>query len=150
MTARRAPRLTAVLLALPLLLSACAGEDAEVASPGLSPTPVEASSPTAPPAAGPTEGQAVDEEPAAKIIDLTVADGKVSGDTGRVPVELGSRVRVVITSDTTDEIHVHGYDLHEDTAPGRPSTLEFVADQPGVFEVELEESRVLLTRLQVQ
>ena len=152
MIARRTPRLAAALLALPLLLTACAGESAEVSSPAPEATTPAAAAPAtsaAVPTVGPTEGQAVDEEDTTQIA-VTVAGGKATGDTGRVPVALGSRVRLTVTADVTDEIHVHGYDLHEDTATGTPATLEFVADQPGVFEVELEESRVLLTRLQVQ
>jgi hypothetical protein len=47
-------------------------------------------------------------------------------------------------------VHVHGYDLTVDTVPGQPVTVEFTADIPGVFEVELEESKLPLTRLQVQ
>jgi hypothetical protein len=84
------------------------------------------------------------------VIALAVTAGTVSGETGRVVVELGSEVRIEVTADTTDEVHVHGYDLTVDTVPGQPVTVEFTADIPGVFEVELHESELLLTRLQVQ
>jgi len=87
---------------------------------------------------------------AAQVIALTVTAGKVSGATGRVDVDLGSEVRIEVTADVADEVHVHGYDLMVDTVPGRPVTVEFTADVPGVFEVELEESKLPLTRLQVQ
>jgi heme/copper-type cytochrome/quinol oxidase subunit 2 len=65
-------------------------------------------------------------------------------------VELGSTVEVVVTADVAQEVHIHGYDLHVDTVVGQPVTKEFVASTPGVFEVELEQSKTLLTRLQVQ
>ncbi|MCW2607889.1 MAG: uncharacterized protein JWO60_2582, partial [Frankiales bacterium] len=83
-------------------------------------------------------------------VDLTVVGGKVTGDTGRVRIGLGDRVRLTVTADVADEVHLHGYDLHADTAAGQAASLEFVADRPGIFEVELEESRLALTRLQVQ
>ncbi len=86
----------------------------------------------------------------AQVIALAVTAGDVSGETGRVVVELGSEVRVEVTADVSDEVHVHGYDLTVDTVPGRPVSLEFTADLPGVFEVELHDSRLQLTRLQVQ
>ena len=154
MITRSAARLAAAGLLLPLLLTACGGESDDVgaaaeptsaatsaaASPLAVPTPSSAAQPT---------GQAADDEDAT-VVSLTVAGGKVTGDTGRVPVPLGARVRLTVLADTADEVHLHGYDLHVDTTPGSPVNLEFVADRPGVFEAELEESRVLLTRLQVQ
>jgi hypothetical protein len=87
---------------------------------------------------------------AAQVIALTVTGGRVSGATGRVPVRLGSPVALQVTADVAEEVHVHGYDLMKDTVPGQPVTIQFTADIPGVFEVELEESKLPLTRLQVQ
>jgi heme/copper-type cytochrome/quinol oxidase subunit 2 len=84
------------------------------------------------------------------VIALVVTAGDVSGATGRVVVELGSEVRIEVTADVVDEVHVHGYDLTVDTVPGRAVITEFTADIPGVFEVELEESKLPLTQLQVQ
>lgn len=146
-------RAAAAALLLPLALAACAGDaepaDTPVAA-ATSAAPVPSSLPTTPvPVLSATPSQAADEE-SAQVVTLTVVGGEVTGDTGRVPVEQGSRVRLTVTADVVDEIHLHGYDLHQDTIAGQPATLEFTADQPGVFEVELEESRVLLTRLQVQ
>ena len=40
-----------------------------------------------------------------------MAAGNVSGETDRVVVELGSEVRIEVTADVPDEVHVHGYDL---------------------------------------
>ena len=54
-----------------------------------------------------------------------------------------------MTADQTDEVHRHGYDRKVDIAPGRPAVLEFTADVPGVFEVELEEASLKLVELQV-
>jgi hypothetical protein len=44
----------------------------------------------------------------------------------------------------------HGYDLSADVAPGRPAVIDFTADAPGVFEVELEQAHLRLFELQVQ
>jgi len=77
-------------------------------------------------------------------IDLTAGD-----DPGRVRVELGRTVRISITADFTDEVHIHGYDFRADVGPGAPAVLEFVADIPGLFEVELEEARRRVVELEV-
>jgi hypothetical protein len=86
----------------------------------------------------------------AQVIALAVTAGTVGGQTDRVVVELGSQVRIEVTADVPDEVHVHGYDLTVDTVPGQPVTVDFTADIPGVFEVELHDLELLLTRLQVQ
>jgi hypothetical protein len=59
-------------------------------------------------------------------------------------------VRLVVTSDVADEIHVHGYELEKALTPGDPATLEFMADQSGLFEVELHETGKMLTSLVVR
>jgi hypothetical protein len=84
-----------------------------------------------------------------------VAEAKVTGSnvqtaSRRVKVDLGQKVRVQVEADRAEEVHVHGYDLKGDVAPGKPAVIEFTADVPGVFEVELEESSLRLFELQVQ
>jgi hypothetical protein len=84
-----------------------------------------------------------------------LAEAKVTGDnvetaSRRVRVELGQKVRVRVEADHAEEVHVHGYDLKADVAPGKPAVIDFTADVPGVFEVELEESSRNLFELQVQ
>jgi hypothetical protein len=82
-------------------------------------------------------------------IEVEVAGGQVSGDTGRVPVTAGEQVTLVITSDVADEVHVHGYDLEAELSPGQPAEIAFDATIPGVFEVELHEAGTQLLSLQV-
>ncbi|MGH8935287.1 MAG: hypothetical protein ACRDXD_03290 [Acidimicrobiia bacterium] len=81
-------------------------------------------------------------------IVVRVEDGQVEGG-GRVEVRQGSPVRLTVEADLSEEVHVHGYDLRAEVEPGRPATLEFVADIPGIFEVELEESHLHLLELEV-
>jgi hypothetical protein len=83
-------------------------------------------------------------------IDVTVKGGKVEPPTHRVKLDSGSRVRLQVTSDHADEVHVHGYDLKKDLEAGTPGVLSFKADQTGVFEVELEDEALQLVQLQVQ
>lgn len=82
-------------------------------------------------------------------IQVTVRDGKVSPDHGRVVLRLGERVRVEVTSDSNDELHVHAYDKRVEVSAGQVAVLEFVADIPGTFEVELENSKLHLFDLRV-
>ncbi len=81
-------------------------------------------------------------------IDVAVAEGAVTGG-GEVAVPLGEAVTLRVTSDVADEIHVHTYDLYADVEAGGTATLEFVADVPGVHEIELESAGLELVSLEV-
>jgi heme/copper-type cytochrome/quinol oxidase subunit 2 len=85
----------------------------------------------------------------------TLIEAKVTGDqvdtaSRRVRVSRGEKVRIQVEADHAEEVHVHGYDLKKDVAPGEPAVIEFTADAPGVFEVELEEAALKLFELQIQ
>jgi hypothetical protein len=116
------------------------------AAPSPSPTPPGSPSPrtTTPGSPGPTASPTPD----VREVDIEVEEGRVQGPSV-VRLALGERVRLEVQADRADEVHVHGYDLLEDVAPGSPARIVFTADAPGVFEVELEGSGLLLTRLEV-
>jgi hypothetical protein len=66
-----------------------------------------------------------------------------------VKVRLGARLRITVTADVADEIHVHVYDLKQEISANSPGSVEFVADKSGVIPVELERAKLTLTRLVV-
>jgi nitrous oxide reductase len=82
-------------------------------------------------------------------IEIVVTGGEPEGGVRTETVDLGDRVTLTITSDTADEVHVHGYDLVVPLVPGEPATVSFDADQPGVWEVELHDAGNVLVELQV-
>jgi heme/copper-type cytochrome/quinol oxidase subunit 2 len=68
----------------------------------------------------------------------------------RLTVPMGTRVRIVTIADVTDHVHVHGYDLMADVAPGKPAVVAFTANVPGRFEIELEDRGRQIAQLTVQ
>jgi hypothetical protein len=86
--------------------------------------------------------------PDVDVIDLDLTTG--TEDFGRVDVLRGRTVRLRVTADVSDEVHVHGYDRFAEVAPDRPAIIEFVADIEGIFEVELEGARQLIVELKVE
>ena len=67
---------------------------------------------------------------------VAIAAGVPSGPTV-FSYDVGDTVDITVVSDVDDELHVHGYDLVFELTANVPITLDFVADVPGVFEVEI-------------
>jgi heme/copper-type cytochrome/quinol oxidase subunit 2 len=84
------------------------------------------------------------------VIEAKVTGSTVETASRRVRIDLGEKVRIRVEADRNEEVHLHGYDLSREVAPGRPAVLDFTADAPGVFEVELEQARLKVFELQVQ
>lgn len=82
-------------------------------------------------------------------VEVEVRDGEVVGGVQRVEVDTGERVLLVVTSDVADEVHVHGVDITREVEAGGAVDVDFTADIPGVFEIELEERRLQLVELVV-
>lgn len=141
MTARA---LAALLLAAALAVAGCAsGEDSAGTGDG---TPVSAA-----PTTGTTTptGAASATKSAIEVV-IAVKDGMVSPPTHRVKIAKGATVRLLITSDVDDEVHVHGYDVEKELPAGQQADVQFVADQAGLFEVETHESGIQLVQLEVR
>jgi heme/copper-type cytochrome/quinol oxidase subunit 2 len=83
------------------------------------------------------------------VVEVEVAGGASSIAGQTVNAKIGQRVLIQVASDVADEVHLHGYDLKVEVAAGSSAEIEFVADIPGVFEVELEEAGLLLFELAV-
>jgi hypothetical protein len=90
------------------------------------------------------------EDPGTVRINYTIRGGQPVGGIARDSVARGRIVVIRVTSDVADHVHVHGYDLMADVAPGAPATIRFTADAPGRFEIELEDSGVQIAELEVR
>lgn len=97
----------------------------------------------------PEEGGSMDEMESQQTISVDIVGGEPVGGHQRVDVGLNSEVAILVTSDTSEEVHVHGYDILHPVAVGQPLEFSFLAEIPGVFEVELEGSGRLLLQLTV-
>ena len=84
-----------------------------------------------------------------KVIQITVVNAAPKGGIVREAVQKGDRVVLVVTSDVTDHIHLHGYDIVRNVAPGRAARLPFKATVPGRFAVELEDRGVPIADITV-
>ena len=96
---------------------------------------------TAPPPPGP---------PPPARVQIVIRGGLPVGGPRRVTVARGRRVILNVTSDVSDHIHLHGYDLMQDVGPGQPARIAFRATRPGTVEAELEDRGVQIARIRAQ
>jgi hypothetical protein len=68
----------------------------------------------------------------------------------KLSVRKGRQIELVIDSALADEVHVHGYDLAAEVAPGKPATIAFKATATGLFEIELESRHLPIAELEVR
>jgi FtsP/CotA-like multicopper oxidase with cupredoxin domain len=83
-----------------------------------------------------TEEEPPPPPPEPEVTRIQMRGGSVVGGAQDIEVEPGDTVRIVATSDVQDEIHLHGYDITRNAAPGQPARFRFRADAEGAFEIE--------------
>jgi hypothetical protein len=81
---------------------------------------------------------------------VTVVNGKPEGGIKTLTYKKGDTVDLTVKSDTADEIHIHGYDLHKDVEKGGSVHFTFPASIDGRFVVELEDAGEQIASLQVE
>ena len=132
-----------VPVALIAVLSGCSADaDPDTAAPAPAAAPPSAMA-SAEPTAAPSP------TPTGTVIEVGYAGGEVTGVGPRVEVPLGETVVFRMTSDVVQEVHIHGYDLYVDLPAGGTGEVEFTADIPGSFELELHGSGQPITQLRV-
>lgn len=145
---RVALAVVAVALAVVAFLVLRPSDDEQVASgppaaEGPSPAPDEEGSGSA----GGGDTGAGQDEPGTVAIE--VAEGEPVGGVADIAVSKGDEVRLEVSADVEDTVHVHGYDQFAGVAPDDPAKFEFTADIEGIYEIELENSHTQIARLEV-
>ena len=69
---------------------------------------------------------------------VEVRDAKPVGGVQEIRYKKGDTIDLTVDSDTADEVHFHGYDVHEDVAKGGKARFRFPATIEGRFVVELD------------
>jgi FtsP/CotA-like multicopper oxidase with cupredoxin domain len=128
--------LAAVVAVVAIVIASAGGDDDEAKS-----------------SSTPTTREAEKTQPAAKPVveRIQVKGGKPVGGVRKITVTKGDRLRIRVSSpDTSEEVHLHGYDVMKEMAPGKPATFDLPADIEGVFEMELEGPGVQIASIEVR
>jgi plastocyanin len=84
-----------------------------------------------------------------KDIAISYKGGQIDPPPGKVQVAIGTHVHLTVTSDVAEEVHNHYDDKEVEVPAGGTATFDFVATNPGVYEVELHHADKVLMQLQV-
>jgi plastocyanin len=74
--------------------------------------------------------------PEPEVHRIRIRGGEVAGGPQDITVSSGDVVRIVVSSDAADDIHIHGYDIEKQAGPGQPARFRFTADLEGAYEIE--------------
>ena len=140
-----------VFLLLGLFLVLRPGDDEEAApTTTVATTTAPATTETQPPATT-TEPPATTAPKPPAVVTIRIAiPSDTAPEVRRYSVRKGRKVVLVVRTELSDHVHVHGYDLMADVGPGKPATIRFTATAPGRFEIELEDRVLEFAELEVR
>jgi plastocyanin len=79
-------------------------------------------------------------EPEDRLFELSIEDGALTLDPPVMKVDQGDTVTLNFESDEHGSVHLHGYDEEFEVGPDEITTLEFIADATGSFNLTLHGS----------
>jgi hypothetical protein len=90
--------------------------------------------------------------PAAGLnLDVTIAKGQVTPTNATLQAKVNQPITLRVTSDATDELHVHSTPDHKFPVAAAPNqTFQFSVGVPGNVEVELHHLDRTIATIQVQ
>ncbi len=77
-----------------------------------------------------------DDNSSSGVTHISVKGGVLVGDPQTIEAKKNDTVQIVVSSDAPDQIHLHGYDIEKEAAPGRPARFKFKANVEGAFIIE--------------
>jgi hypothetical protein len=96
-----------------------------------------------------SSGGSNDNEKTSGKATVTVKGAKPVGGVQEFTWKKGQTIDLTVRSDTADEVHFHGYDVHKDVTKGGTVRFQIAATITGRFIVELEEHKQTLANVTV-
>ena len=88
--------------------------------------------------------------PAVPTARIEIRDGEIVGGLRRITIARGETLRLIVTSDVADHVHVHGIDAFQDVGPGEPARFTLTPEVAGRYEIELEDRHFQIAQLNVE
>jgi FtsP/CotA-like multicopper oxidase with cupredoxin domain len=70
------------------------------------------------------------------VTRIDVKNGAVVGGVRDITVNKGDTVRLAVTADFDNQVHIHGYEIEKEGKPGKTVNVSFPATIDGEFEIE--------------
>jgi FtsP/CotA-like multicopper oxidase with cupredoxin domain len=105
---------------------------------------------TEPEVTTPTETQPEARQKEPEVETIRVRGGRPVGGVQTIEATKGEAVRFRVTTETPQEVHLHGYDLTENSTAERPAEFRFRADETGIFELEIHGTHTQIGELKVE
>lgn len=70
------------------------------------------------------------------VTSIDVKNGSVVGGVRDITVNKGDTVKLAVTSDFENQVHIHGYEIEREGKPGQTVEVSFPATIDGEFEIE--------------
>jgi hypothetical protein len=85
------------------------------------------------------------------MVDVSITNGQVTPTNATLQAKVKQLITLHVTSDATDELHVHSTPDHKFQVAAAPNqTFQFSVDVPGNVEVELHHLNRTIATIQVQ
>ena len=85
-----------------------------------------------------------------RAVKIALVQGLPKGGPANIRIRAGDELRLTVTSTgAEDTVVIDGYAKSANVSPASPARLNFVADQPGVFDILLDMSGTKLADLEV-
>jgi hypothetical protein len=81
---------------------------------------------------------------------IVVRDGEPVGGVRELTFYSDEAIRFRVTSDSAQEVHLHGYDVAKEVEPGGTVAFDVPADIAGIFGAELEDTEEQIARVTVR
>jgi hypothetical protein len=109
----------------------------------------ESPAPTAPAATTPPVPATPATADNGTVVELKVQQGRLVSGPEITKLTEGDKLTLRVTSDTDDEMHLHGYNLHLNLTAGKTGELSLTASRSGRFEYELHHAHTALGVIEV-
>jgi hypothetical protein len=70
------------------------------------------------------------------VFHLQLKDAAPVGGVQNFTARKNDVVRIVVSADAPDQVHLHGYDIEKEATPAKPAVIRFKANIEGSFELE--------------
>ena len=85
-----------------------------------------------------------------EIQTIRVSGGRPVGGVQTIETEQGETVRFRVRTETPQEVHLHGYDITENSTATKPAEFRFEADETGIYELEIHGTHTQIAELKVE